>query len=75
MIGLGGELDRLTCSRAGCGTDAAWSIEWSNPKIHRDGRTKTWLACPEHVDVLREFLAARSFPVTVGQVSSDGRSA
>ncbi|WP_370450307.1 hypothetical protein [Cryobacterium sp. TMS1-20-1] len=26
---------------------------------------KTWLACDEHVDYLREFLAARDFPLTV----------
>jgi hypothetical protein len=26
---------------------------------------KTWLACDEHVDYLREFLASRSFPVRV----------
>jgi hypothetical protein len=26
---------------------------------------KTWLACDEHVEYLRDFLASRSFPVRV----------
>lgn len=42
-----------------------WVIEWSNPRIHRDGRRKTWLACAAHVTYLTEFLAARDFPVNV----------
>jgi hypothetical protein len=29
--------------------------------IHCDGRTKTWLACGEHLEYLSEFLIARSF--------------
>jgi len=36
-------------------------VVWRNPKIHTDGRTKTWLACAEHVDFLRDYLAARDF--------------
>lgn len=54
-----------TCSRAGCRNGAAWRIDWRNPKIHDADRTKTWVACDEHRDYLREFLAARSFPVEV----------
>ncbi len=54
-----------TCSRAGCRADAQWRIDWRNPKIHGADRTKTWVACDEHRDYLREFLAARSFPVAV----------
>nr|WP_204396564.1 hypothetical protein [Agromyces aurantiacus] len=53
------------CSRAGCREAASWRIDWRNPKIHGADRVKTWLACDEHVDYLREFLAARSFPVRV----------
>lgn len=64
MIGFG-DPEPLTCSRAGCTMTAAWRIEWRNPKIHTADRWKAWLACPEHVDFLREFLAAREFPVTV----------
>lgn len=56
---------RFTCSRAGC-TDAATSaIRWRNPKIHAEDRRKTWLACDAHVEVLRDFLAARDFPLAV----------
>ncbi|HAJ17797.1 MAG: hypothetical protein DSY74_07455 [Actinobacteria bacterium] len=53
------------CSRAGCREDAQWSIRWRNPRIHKGDRSKTWLACDEHVGYLREFLAARSFPLSV----------
>jgi hypothetical protein len=54
-----------TCSRAGCRDAAAWRIDWRNPKIHSEDRRKTWVACDEHVGYLREFLAARSFPLDV----------
>lgn len=64
MIGLG-EPEPLTCSRAGCRETASWRIEWRNPRIHTADRVKVWLACGEHVDYLREFLAAREFPVAV----------
>ena len=64
MIGLG-EPERLTCSRAGCRETASWRIEWRNPRIHTADRVKVWLACGEHVDYLREVLAAREFPVAV----------
>ncbi len=58
-----------TCSRAGCRAAARWRIDWRNPKIHAADRTKTWVACDEHRDYLREFLAARSFPVTVSPLA------
>ena len=64
MIGMG-EPEPLTCSRAGCGETATWRIEWRNPAIHTADRVKVWLACGEHVDFLREFLAARDFPLSV----------
>ena len=51
----------MKCSRAGCDSLATALVVWANPKIHTDGRTKTWLACPEHIDFLREYLAARNF--------------
>lgn len=65
-----GEPEPLTCSRAGCTETAGWRIEWRNPKIHTADRVKVWLACEEHVDFLREFLAAREFPLRV--VPADG---
>lgn len=57
--------DAPDCSRAGCRLSATWRIEWRNPRIHSADRTKTWVACDTHVDYLREFLAAREFPVAV----------
>jgi hypothetical protein len=70
MIGLG--LDPISdvpgapvCARAGCRSAATWRIEWRNPKIHDAARRKIWLACDVHVEFLREFLAARNFPLLV----------
>ncbi|MCM6760816.1 hypothetical protein NB037_00140 [Rathayibacter sp. ZW T2_19] len=57
--------DQHTCSRAGCTTTATWAVEWRNPRIHAEDRRKTWLACGEHLEFLREFLAAREFPLEV----------
>lgn len=54
-----------TCSRAGCRDAASWRIDWRNPRIHTGDRRKTWVACDQHVAYLREFLAARSFPLEV----------
>lgn len=62
-IGAGAAPD--VCSRAACRETAVWRIDWQNPRIHTGDRWKTWLACDEHVDYLREFLGARSFPVRV----------
>lgn len=53
------------CSRAGCQNDADQAIRWRNPKIHDATRRKTWLACAEHLEYLRDFLEARSFPLEV----------
>lgn len=67
MIGiLGGTPDlQHACSRAACGSEASWAIRWQNPKIHAGDYRKTWLACDAHVEYLRAFLAARSFPLEV----------
>ena len=69
VIGFG-EPEALTCSRANCRETAVWRIEWRNPKIHAEDRVKVWLACDEHVDFLREFLAARDFPLRVVAVGA-----
>lgn len=71
MIGLGGEIDRHTCSRAGCTATASSRVEWRNPRIHGPERTKVWLACDDHVDYLRDFLAARDFPVQVRPLTTE----
>ncbi|MBK0417975.1 hypothetical protein JD276_02860 [Leucobacter sp. CSA1] len=67
---LGGSpAQRFECSRAGCREAADSAILWRNPKIHDPERRKTWLACGEHLETLREFLAARDFPLEVRPVS------
>jgi len=65
VIGTGAPLEQTSCSRAGCRSGATWRLNWRNPRIHTADRVKTWLACDEHVAYLREFLAARDFPLTV----------
>lgn len=52
------------CSRAGCREPATMQVVWRNPRIHAPDRRKIWLACDAHVGYLREFLAARDFPVS-----------
>ena len=65
-IGLGAPIEhQYTCSRAGCRDEASWALIWRNPKIHTADRRKTWLACVEHLDVLRAFLSDRSFPLEI----------
>ncbi len=61
----GPAFEPLKCSRAGCRDAATWRIEWRNPRIHSADRRKTWVACDAHRDFLREYLAAREFPVSV----------
>ncbi len=59
------------CSRAGCELRATHTVNWRNPKIHTPERVKVWLACDEHVDYLREYLAARDFPVLVAVLGTE----
>ncbi|WP_438353077.1 hypothetical protein [Microbacterium sp. CJ88] len=63
------------CSRAGCRAGAVWRIEWRNPRIHSADRRKVWTACDEHVGYLRDFLAARDFPVQVSGLEVAGGAA
>ncbi len=64
MIGATGPLtDR--CSRASCTNSATAKVNWRNPRIHGEDRVKVWLACDEHSEFLREYLASRGFPVLV----------
>jgi hypothetical protein len=53
------------CSRAGCRETARWNVNWRNPRIHSADRVKVWLACDDHADFLRDYLATRDFPVVV----------
>ncbi|MHB1171485.1 MAG: hypothetical protein ACYCZY_03120 [Lacisediminihabitans sp.] len=65
MIGLDEGALEPVCSRAGCSQPASWNVNWRNPRLHSAERVKVWLACDEHRDFLRDFLAARDFPVLV----------
>ncbi|PRI12269.1 hypothetical protein [Leucobacter massiliensis] len=66
MGALGGATEQpFECSRAACREAAVWAILWRNPRIHGPERRKTWLACAEHRETLRAFLAARDFPLEV----------
>lgn len=67
MIGLDGP-ETTRCSRAGCAAEATSAVHWRNPRIHDVDRVKTWLACDEHTDYLREYLSSRAFPVSVTAV-------
>lgn len=64
MIGADGPAT-VRCSRAGCGNDATAAVNWRNPRIHAEDRVKVWLACDEHSEYLRDYLASRDFPVVV----------
>ena len=68
-MSLFGEPAAHECSRAGCREGAEWRLDWSNPRIHTDGRTKTWLACGDHREFLYGFLSSRGFPVSVTPLS------
>ena len=59
-----------TCSRAGCTVAATTTVNWRNPRIHSLDRVKVWLACDEHADYLRDYLAARDFPVVVAPLGT-----
>ncbi len=70
-VSLGAPLEhRYTCSRAGCRDAADWALLWRNPKIHSADRRKTWLACETHLEVLRDFLQDRDFPLEVVAVGA-----
>ncbi|MFB2599870.1 hypothetical protein ACEXQE_18955 [Herbiconiux sp. P17] len=72
MISLGLDPASEECSRAQCRAAATWRIDWRNPRIHAEDRRKTWLACDEHVDYLRDFLDARDFPLSVAPLAPAG---
>ena len=55
----------IRCSAAGCTEAALYRVNWRNPRIHTPDRVKVWLACAEHRDTLRDYLATRGFPVAV----------
>lgn len=64
--------DAPVCSRAACRADARWKVIWRNPRIHQADRRKVWAACDDHVSYLRDYLAARDFPVEVEALVPSG---
>lgn len=74
MIGsLTGEQGPVSsrCSRARCSAAAVAALRWRNPRIHAEGRVKTWLACDAHRAELEAFLIDRGFPVEVVPFADD----
>ena len=55
------EQKQTKCSRAACSAAAAYKLQWRNPKIHTEDRTKVWLACDHHLSFLVEYLDSRGF--------------
>ncbi len=53
--------EELVCSAKGCREAAVHALVWNNPRLHRAGRRKVWLACEAHREHLSRFLSARSF--------------
>lgn len=51
----------LRCSARACRSDATSALLWNNPRLHTVERRKVWLACPDHVVSLGEFLSLRGF--------------
>ena len=60
----------VQCSAAGCSADAAWRVNWRNPRIHPADRVKVWLACDAHRGTLGDYLGTRGFPVIVTALDS-----
>lgn len=56
--------EELLCSAKGCRVGATRAILWNNPRLHTPERKKTWLACDDHLDYLRDFLRLRDFYLT-----------
>ena len=63
-MALGVEATSGICSARECTNAAIYRIDWRNPAIHH-GRTKTWLACEEHLSYLENYFTYRSFPYEV----------
>ena len=51
----------LVCSARRCGATASAGLLWNNPALHTPTRRKVWLACPEHVEHLSQYLDTRGF--------------
>ena len=63
-MALGVEAASGICSAGECSNAAIYRIDCRNPAIQR-GRTKTWLACEDHLSYLENYFKYRSFPYEV----------
>ena len=70
-MALGVEAASGICSARECTNAAIYRIDWRNPAIHH-GRTKTWLACEEHLSYLENYFKYRSFPYEVSAFVAPG---
>jgi hypothetical protein len=57
------------CSAKGCRAAATVDLHWRNPKLHDTSRVKHWLACDEHTNYLRDFLAQRGFLLEISPLA------
>lgn len=62
----------LVCSAKGCRASAVHAVVWRNPRLHVEGRRKVWLACEDHREHLRDFVAMRGFLIEVVGVDELG---
>ena len=72
-MALGVESASGICSARECTNAARYRIDWSNPAIHR-ARTKTWLACENHLAYLENYLKYRSFPFRISPFQPPNQS-
>ena len=70
-MALGVESASGICSARECTNAAIYQIDWRNPAIHR-ARTKTWLACEEHLSYLEGYFKYRSFHYEVSEFVAPG---
>ena len=66
--------EELQCSAKGCRESATRAILWNNPRLHTPERKKTWLACADHLEYLRDFLTLRDFylsDVSINDIPED----
>lgn len=65
-MSVGPELDvQEQCRARGCPARATHAVIWRNPALHTPERRKVWLACAQHREPLRDFVARRGFLIEV----------
>lgn len=62
--------EMLVCSAKGCRARPDHAVVWRNPRLHTADRRKIWLACEDHREHLRDFVAVRGFLLDVVPVAS-----